>query len=133
VREKLSLCYFASSAIDRLKGVMIVSSGIEFSKYDEALSEILAQLEAVKRGDVNDNELDGARKAISTHLKTASDDLHELENFYLDNVLSGLSFSPEEMAALIQEVSLENIIKIASGIKLDTVYFLKGAPVNAES
>ena len=50
VRERLSLCYYASSSIDWRKGIMLVSSGIEFDKYDEALSEILTQLEAVRKG-----------------------------------------------------------------------------------
>ena len=48
VREKLSLCYYASSTVDTHKGIMLVSSGVDFDKVDEAKSEILAQLEAVK-------------------------------------------------------------------------------------
>jgi predicted Zn-dependent peptidase len=36
VREKLSLCYFASSLLEVHKGIMMVSSGIEFDKYQRA-------------------------------------------------------------------------------------------------
>ena len=49
VREKLSLCYYASSAVILRKGLMIVSSGISFENFEAAKAEILAQLEAVKK------------------------------------------------------------------------------------
>ncbi|MFQ9472743.1 MAG: insulinase family protein [Oscillospiraceae bacterium] len=44
VREKLSLCYYASSMLEKMKGLVLVSSGIEFDKYQQARDEILAQL-----------------------------------------------------------------------------------------
>ena len=49
VREKLSLCYYASSMLEKMKGLVLVSSGIEFDKYQQARDEILAQLEAIRR------------------------------------------------------------------------------------
>ena len=45
VREKLSLCYYASSTYVRSKGILTVSSGIEAANYDRAVAEIMAQLE----------------------------------------------------------------------------------------
>jgi len=53
VREKLSLCYYASSHIERHKGLLIVSSGIEIEKYDDALAEILRQLELLRQGEIS--------------------------------------------------------------------------------
>ena len=47
VREKLSLCYYASSGYHRSKGIITVSSGIEAQNYEVARREIAAQLEAV--------------------------------------------------------------------------------------
>lgn len=32
VREKMSLCYYASASFEKFKGVLSVSSGVEFSK-----------------------------------------------------------------------------------------------------
>ena len=45
VREKLSLCYYASSTYVRSKGILTVSSGIETADYDRAEAEILRQLQ----------------------------------------------------------------------------------------
>ena len=50
VREKLSLCYYASSIIDVRKGLLLVSSGIQEKNYDAAKEEIFSQLEALQRG-----------------------------------------------------------------------------------
>ncbi len=126
VREKLSLCYFASSWADLHKGILTVSSGIEFEKYDAALAEIFAQLEAVKKGDFTKEELDAAKRSVSGDYHTVSDSAAALENFYLDEALIGPDCSPEELAALADGVTAENVVTIASGIECDTVYFLRG-------
>jgi predicted Zn-dependent peptidase len=125
VRERLSLCYYASSVIDRHKGVMAVTSGIEFSKYDEALREILAQLDAIRRGEVTEQELEAARKFIASDLRSDMDNPGALEDFYLAQAIEGLSYGPEELAALAEEVSLGDVTAIAQGVVCDAVYFLR--------
>lgn len=126
VREKLSLCYYASSTVDTHKGIMLVSSGVDFDKVDEAKSEILAQLEAVKSGDISDEELEAARRSVASDLCACLDSQGELEGFYLANTIDGLEFSPDELAALVCDVSREDVIKIASSVVLDAEYFLRG-------
>lgn len=126
VREKLSLCYYASSLVDTHKGIMLVSSGVDFDKVEEAKSEILAQLEAVKSGDISDEELEAARRSVASDLCACLDSQGELEGFYLANAIDGLEFSPDELAALVCDVSREDVIKIASSVVLDAEYFLRG-------
>ena len=48
VRERLQLCYYASSGLDWQKGLLIVSSGVAFDKLGAARDEIFAQLEAIE-------------------------------------------------------------------------------------
>ncbi len=127
VREKLSLCYYASSMTDVNKGIMLVSSGIEFDKYEEALSEILTQLEAVKTGDFTDEELEAARRAVSAELRTYMDNERDLEHFWLSRNLRGEDIDPMELSAMVDRVTREDVIYAASGIVLDAVYFLKGS------
>ena len=126
VREKLSLCYFASSSVDVLKGVMFVISGIEFDKYDAALAEIFAQLEAVKRGEVTDGELSSAKAAVGSALQAAADSGFALESFWLSQNVQGLEYDPQELAALVEDVTKADVIKAAQGVECDAVYFLKG-------
>ncbi len=132
VREKLSLCYYAGSRVDRHKGIMLISSGINLDKYDEALSEITRQLDAVKAGDISARELDGAKRALITSLRTAQDSARRTEEFYLDEALLGLEYTPDDVAALVSLVTAEEVAETASGIRMDAVYFLKGA-VTGES
>ena len=47
--------------LKKFKGVLSVSSGVEFSKLETAKTEILRQLEACKAGDITDDELESAR------------------------------------------------------------------------
>ena len=49
IREKLSLCYYASSSYARSKKILTVSSGIEPKDYDRTLEEILHQLRQVQQ------------------------------------------------------------------------------------
>ncbi len=128
VRERLSLCYYASSYIDRHKGVMVVSSGIDPEKCGEAGAEILAQLEAVKNGDVEPWEFDSARHTVVSALSSAMDSMGRIEDMYLDRTVSGMTYLPEDLAAMALDVTLEDVVKAAGDIKLDTVYLLtKGA------
>ena len=100
VREKLSLCYYASSAVYPHKGIMLVSSGIEFDKLDAARDEILAQLDSVRRGEITDDELRSAKKS---------------------------DYGPAELAALAEDVTKEDVQAIAESIECDLIYFLKGS------
>lgn len=126
VREKLSLCYYASSAVDTHKGVMLVSSGVDFDKADAAKAEMLAQLDAVKKGEITDAELDAAKRSVASDLRACLDSQGELEGFYLANTLDGLEFSPEELAELVNEVERDDVIAIANSVVLDAEYFLQG-------
>jgi len=126
VREKLSLCYYAGSAIVLKKGIMLVSSGIEFDKYEEAKNEILAQLEAVKNGEISDEELETAKRSVASELRSAMDSQGELEGFWLSQAMEGLDYGPMELAELIEDVTKEDVMAIARSIEPDLIYFLKG-------
>ncbi len=127
VREKLSLCYFASSAVDLMKGVMAVVSGIEVKDYDRALEEIGRQLQAVKDGDITDGELSSAKAGLVNDLLSTADSAGALESFWLGQNLLGLEYGPEELAALVEDVTAEDVVKAAAGVECDMVYFLRGS------
>lgn len=126
VREKLSLCYYASSALEKMKGILWVSSGIEFDKYEQARDEILAQLQAIRRGEIEPWELEGARRTMITGYMTALDSQSRLEDFWLGQAAAGLEETPEELAQRIEGVTQEQVVAAADKLALDTIYFLKG-------
>jgi len=132
VRERLSLCYYASSVPEVHKGILLVASGIEFSKYDEAKDEILAQLRAIQEGDITEEELLWAKKGTVTDLQMAKDEQVRLEDFYLNQTILGEDEGIDELIAKVEAVTQETLVTIAKGIQLDAVYFLKGEQVREE-
>ncbi|MDR2357269.1 MAG: insulinase family protein [Oscillospiraceae bacterium] len=126
VRERLSLCYYAASSVEKHKGIMTVSSGVDFSKFDDALGEIYAQLDAVAAGDISDWELISAKRAVITSVKSAMDRPAGLEDLYFDHAVASIKFAPDELAALADSVTREEVASIASGVRADTEYFLTG-------
>lgn len=132
VREKLSLCYYASSMCLLHKGIMLVHSGIDFDKYEAAKAEIFAQLEAVKNGEITDEELNAAKRGVASDLRAMMDSQGELEGFWLAQALDGLDYGPMELAELVEDVTKEDIINIANSIECDLIYFLKGGTKELE-
>ena len=126
VREKYSLCYYASSSYARSKGILTVSSGVEVTDFERAEEEIERQLHAVQQGDWEDWEQEGALQAIRTSLLSLTDSQGALENFYLGQIASGATETPEELASSLQQVTKERIVAAARTVTPDTVYFLRG-------
>ena len=126
VREAKSLCYYASSGIDAVKGIMTVSSGIEFEKYDEARAAILEQLDRCRQGEISDKELSDAKRHLDSGLRMQADSPGGLDHFYVGQAITGLNGTLEGLRERIGQVTKEQVIAAAKSLSLDTVYFLKG-------
>lgn len=126
VREKLSLCYYASSRLDKFNAVMVVSSGIEFENYEKARDEIFVQLDSVKNGDFTDEELSIAKSFIINSYNSYLDSPYMLKDYYYSMQFSKNVCPLEEAVARVEEVSREDVIEAVKNVSADTVYFLKG-------
>ena len=132
VRERLSLCYYAGSAVDVLKGVMLVSCGIEPENLDPALAEITHQLDALRAGAVTPEELESAKRTLMSEYTAASDSIGQLESFWLVQNVQGLSYTPAEFAALIEDVTADDAAAVARSVECDMVYFMYGEEDDAD-
>lgn len=126
VRERLSLCYYASAQLEKLKGVMLVSSGVEFDKVEEAKGEIFAQLEACKAGKFESWELEGARRSVVSALRSGLDSQGRMEDYWLGQAVAGLTEDAETLIARVEAVTREQVVAAAQRVTPDTIYFLKG-------
>lgn len=127
VREKLSLCYYCSAIPEAHKGLLFVASGIEVENKDKAQSEILAQLEDIKQGKITDAEFDSAVKSLINSYSELADEPQSLSLWYYSRMMAGIYDTPEEVCDKIAALTKEDVVKASLGVKLDTVYFLKGA------
>lgn len=132
VRERLSLCYYASSMVDKHKGLLLVSSGVAFEKYEAARDEILAQLDDCRKGRITPEELESARRYVVNQLRTTLDAQGRLEDYWLGQTAAGCSFPPEELAEAVEKITGEQVQRAAAAWKLDSVYFLKGKEAMGE-
>ena len=126
VREKRSLCYYASSGIDKFKGVMMISSGIECSQYETARDAILAELEACKRGEISDEELESARRQVLSGLQTSLEAPVRLDEYYIGRAIEPELPDLETLMDQIRGLRREALVQAAQQLSIDTIYFLKG-------
>ena len=123
IRDRLSLAYYASSQLDKFKGLCIVNAGIEFENYQKALDETLVQLEDIKAGKISDLEFDSSINAIVNSYNSYLDDQFSLQLYYLDEEIAGTDMDISQRIDAIKSVTKNAVMHAAQKLKLDTVYF----------
>ncbi len=126
VREQMSLCYYASSMLDKFRAVMLVSSGIEFEDYEKAKSEIEKQLKNIAKGDFTDEELEVARNYIVNTYLSFKDSAYSMKEYYRSQCFSSNHDTIDEAVEKVRKVKKEDVTDALSSVSLNTVYFLKG-------
>lgn len=126
VREKRSLCYYASSGLDKVKGLMLISSGIDNNKYHEALTEIQRQMEDLCHGGLTQEELERARRTASYIVRSMQDSPLSLERYWQTQAILGSTMTPEQLLKQIAQVERGQVMAVGRHIDLDLIYFMKG-------
>ena len=126
VREKLSLCYYVGSSVDRLKEIMIVRSGVEFENFKTAYDEIMHQQKMMENGDFTEEEIQFAKKQLTSAYEANIDSIASMEEYYIMQLLLGTDISIPSMVDMVNKVTKEDIILVAKGMELDTVYYMEG-------
>ncbi len=126
VREKQSLCYYCSSNVNNNKGIMLIDSGVETDNIEKTESAVMEQITALVHGNVTDEELLSAKKALKNLYISTMDSLSAMHAWYMGSVLSSLVASPLEEAEIVDDITKEEVVELANRIKLDTVFSLIG-------
>ncbi len=124
VREKASLAYYAYSRLEKFKGLMVVSSGIEIKNKEKALEIISRQLDDIKQGIISDQEIEATVKSIETGVKSLTDSQINIVDFYLSQTVSGTHDDFTDIVQRVKKVKKDDVKRIAQCVGLDTVYFL---------
>lgn len=125
IREKESLCYYIYSSVEKYKGILFISSGIEFQNYEKTVDLIKKQMESMKSGEISENELENSKKALINSMKSLGDSIGGMSDFYFAQGMSKTNSTVEEIIQKIDNVTKEEIVKAFKDIELDTVYFLR--------
>lgn len=125
VREKESLAYTAKSNYVRQKNNIYIICGIEIQNYEKAISVIKKQLEDMKRGQFTEDDIQDAKKYIISGLKTTREEQDSEITYYFGQELSGSLVTFEEYEEKINNITKEDIEKVANSISINTIYFLR--------
>lgn len=126
VREKLSLCYYAYSRLDKYNGIMMIGSGIEFENFQKTRDAVLGELQAVKNGDFTDDEIMIAKEYIISSFSSYEDSPGMLIDYYMGMAFSDDYPSISTVCEKVREVTRDDILTAFKSVNTDTVYFLNG-------
>ena len=132
VREKASLAYYAYSRLEKHKGLMLISAGIEVGQYEQTLDIIRQQVDSMVRGEFNDEEFDNTVSGLRNQFMVEEDNPALIINRTIDGLLTGRLEDTDTFLARLDAVTREDVARVAAQVKLDTVYFLtkKGGAKN---
>lgn len=126
IREQMSLCYDIGSGYHGSKGVVTVSAGLDFDKEETVRLQVLQQLSDCCQGKITPGELEGAKQALISQLRSIHDSPGSIENYYGTAAISGLQMTPAQYMAAVEQVQICDVAEAAKTLQLNTVYFLKG-------
>jgi predicted Zn-dependent peptidase len=109
-----------------VKGLFIITAGINACDKEKAQEAILKQLDDMKKGDFSDEEITTAIRNIKSSFRGVTDSIRSINKFYVAGYLEGKDTSPLEEADMLDVITREDVIRCANSITVDTVYFLKG-------
>ncbi len=126
VREQRSLAYGISSSPYLVKGLMVVSAGIDAAAHAGVRDEVLHQAGEMAAGRIEEQELAMAKASILNGLRGLGDSAGSLARFHLREFRLGFQRSPEQRAAQIDAVELDQVAAAASTWQADCSYLLSG-------
>lgn len=129
VREKASLAYYAFSRLEKFKGLMVISSGIEIDNQEKAKKIIFEQIDEIKSGNISDYEFESTIKAIETGINSLKDSQLQVVDFFLGQSVANTTDDFSSIIEKVKKVTKNDVIDISRKIILDTVYFLTAEKV----
>ncbi len=129
VREKESLAYYASSRLEGLKGSIFIQSGIEIANKDRTQEIIEKQLLAMKRGDITQDEMRFTKDGLLNQYLQSDDHPFTGAMLHMFGRMTDRRRSVEDLVRDIEQVSMDDVVRVAQTVNLDTTYFLRDKEV----
>ena len=125
IREKYSLCYYASSTGNKLDNMLIIISGITKENYNKMMILIKKEMDDMRKGNFSDEDLDKAKKYYISLLEEIDDKPNQIIASYyaMDKINTD---SVEERKRKTSKVTKEEIMALAEKVHLDTSFLLGG-------
>jgi predicted Zn-dependent peptidase len=124
VREKANLAYSVHSSAERTKGLLFISAGVAPERRNQALAIILEQVEALRKGEISEEEMHATRLTILHANEMLEDNLGALADVDFVWGLHGRKLDFSVFRERLQKVKRAEIVEMARRLAHDTTYFL---------
>ncbi len=127
IREHEGLAYDIGSHTERLKGLLLVSAGVQPGSADKVLSRIDGIVEDLRGGNVTAEEMEGARNRLLAEVRSLHDSPEMMIASHKSGLLAGRVRTVAEMEEAIRAVAPGDVTRLASSLRLDTTFLLRPA------
>lgn len=124
IREKNSLAYTISSSFKKADDLMLITAGISSKNYQQTITLIKNEMNEMQKGNFNDNDIEKAKELFISVLNDIYEYPESILDYYFSIEYLGAE-SLEKQQKTIKSITKEDIIKVASKVRIDTIYFLK--------
>ncbi|MGI6642986.1 MAG: EF-P 5-aminopentanol modification-associated protein YfmF [Bacillota bacterium] len=125
VREKEHLAYFADSSLNPWRGMVLTVAGVMDSFRDKARDLVSMQVEAMKKGDITEDEIENTRVGLLRRYRSESDSQAALVRRFLSTEILGGPATEEELVEQVMRVTKDDIVEVANCAQLKAVYTLR--------
>lgn len=125
LRRENSLCYNVNTFYQKYDKVLILHTAIDDAQSTLALKLINKALTSIKKGDVDEDELNGVKNLLENSLNMSLDDPSRLIDTYVFKNLTGLP-DIEKRIDEISSVTVDEIVAVCKKIKLVMTYRVRG-------
>lgn len=105
VREKMSLCYYCNARLLREKGIIFIQCGVEKENCEQAVKEILNQLDIMKNGEFTDEDFASSISALSDAYRGVGDTPSSICTFFGSHIFDENAADGKEIAERIERVT----------------------------
>jgi len=125
IREKESLAYFADTTPNTWRGLVVAVAGVMDENRKRVEDLILKEVDATKRGEIRDEEIENTKKSLVRRLLSESDSQSAIARRVLTWEILGGPLTGEELVEKILKVTKDDVIKVAEKVELKAVYELR--------
>lgn len=124
VRELAGFSYDVWSFVYTALGFQYVVAGVSPDHHRQVIDIIEEQRRQLAQGAVSGHELESTRAALVGRARAVRDSPARMIGAAYAGLLTGRMDSPEEQVALLHRVNVDDVVRVAQGVELDTVYLL---------
>ncbi len=117
IRERKGLCYFIRASADMYQdtGILMIQAGLDKSRLHGAITEILKELNKLKKNGVTKQELRKAKDYLEGKLTLKLETSDDVASWLAkQELLENRIMTPGELVAKLEKVSLQDIKKVAN-------------------